>query len=306
MKAASTTMRVVLIESDACILFADSSSGPMFLRLLGRFHPAVTHFPIALVTLAAVLETWQLARRRPKLAVATPVCRVVGAVAAILASVFGLLRNEYDGPGGNTVELHKWAGLATTLFAVLSALLLTTSKASSSTIARTCCRLTAFAAAVLAGGVGFLGGEMVLGRNHLTRGLLDAERPALPSGSEGAVLGSRGTNNDSGQSATPVDFARDIAPVLSENCLKCHGRGKINGKLNLTTRAGAVQGGGDEGVGLVPGQPGKSSIYSKLTAADADIRMPPPGQKPLTNDQIDLIRRWIEQGANWPDDAVLR
>ncbi|MBY0455789.1 MAG: hypothetical protein K2V38_00470, partial [Gemmataceae bacterium] len=124
MNAVNATTRSVLIDSDTITLFADAGTGPTLLRLLGRFHPAVTHFPIALVTLAALLESWQLARRRPKLAAATPLCLIVGAAAAVVAAAVGLLRNEYDGPGGDTVELHKWAGLATTLFAVLSAVLL--------------------------------------------------------------------------------------------------------------------------------------------------------------------------------------
>lgn len=51
---------------------------------------------------------------------------------------------------------------------------------------------------------------------------------------------------------------------------------------------------------------GENSIYRKIAATDADVRMPPPGQMSLTKDQIDVVRRWIEEGAKWPDDAVLR
>ena len=292
------------MDFDITIPFADAGTGPTLLRLLGRFHPAVTHFPIALVTLAALLETWQLVRRRPKLAVVTPVCLVAGAAGAVVAAALGLLRNEYDGPGGDTVELHKWAGLATTLLAVVSALLLI--KASSSATARTGCRLAAFAAAALAGGVGYLGGEMVFGRNHITRGLFDTDRPAIPPDRDTPAAGSRDPKGEPGPSATPVEFTRDIAPVLTANCLKCHGRGKINGKLDLTTRAGAARGGSGDGPGLVPGQPANSAIHGRIAATDAEVRMPPPGQTLLTKGEIDAVRRWIEEGAKWPDDAVLR
>jgi hypothetical protein len=241
---------------------------------------------------------------RPKLAAATPICLVAGAAGAVVASALGLLRNEYDSPGGDTVEFHKWAGLATTLLAMTSALLLT--KAASFAKARIGCRIASFAAAALASGVGYLGGEMVFGRNHITRDLFTPERLAPPTDGDTPAADTSHTKGEPGAPPTSVDFVPDIAPVLTENCLKCHGRGKINGKLDLTTRTGAVRGGSDEGLGLLPGQPGKSSIYRKIAATDADVRTPPPGQTSLTKDQIDVVRRWIEEGAKWPDNAVLR
>ena len=91
------------------------------LRLLGRLHPAIVHFPIALLVVAAALEAWQVLRRKPSLAPATPVCVFLGAMSPALASLFGWFLAE--GEDTELLSLHKWVGLATTGLAVVAALL---------------------------------------------------------------------------------------------------------------------------------------------------------------------------------------
>jgi mono/diheme cytochrome c family protein len=98
----------------------------------------------------------------------------------------------------------------------------------------------------------------------------------------------------------PVDFHREIRPILSDNCFTCHGpdgQQRMAG-LRLDTREGAFA----ERPGyriLAPGDPAQSRLYQRISATGA-TRMPPPGHpKSLTVAQIALIRRWIEQGAAW-------
>jgi len=110
-----------------------------------------------------------------------------------------------------------------------------------------------------------------------------------------------------GFAADAIDFNKQIKPLLESSCLSCHGPEKPKGKLSLVTRAGALKG-GDNGPALVSGKPSESRLYtSTILPADHDDLMPPSNKGgPLPKAQTELLRLWIEQGANWPDDVVLK
>ncbi|GDY23197.1 chromosome segregation protein [Verrucomicrobiota bacterium] len=98
-----------------------------------------------------------------------------------------------------------------------------------------------------------------------------------------------------------VDFNRDIRPVLSDNCYHCHGPDVKARKadLRLDTREGAFRIKNGKTV-ILPGKASQSDLYRRLVATDPDDLMPPPkSHRKLTPEQIDLVRRWIDEGANW-------
>ena len=100
----------------------------------------------------------------------------------------------------------------------------------------------------------------------------------------------------------PVDFSRDILPLLSENCFKCHGpdAGNRQAGLRLDTQAGATSKLESGLTAVVPGNSKASGILQRLRATDADVQMPPPDSgKSLNAEQIQRIESWIEAGANW-------
>jgi hypothetical protein len=101
------------------------------------------------------------------------------------------------------------------------------------------------------------------------------------------------------QSKDKVDFTRDIRPILANNCLLCHGpdaKGR-KGDLRLDTPEGATAL-HDGKAAVVPGDPDRSELLKRVTTTDKDDLMPPAKTgKKLTKDQIDLLRRWIRQGA---------
>jgi hypothetical protein len=105
------------------------------------------------------------------------------------------------------------------------------------------------------------------------------------------------------QADEAVDFKRDIRPILSDACFKCHGPDEKSrkGDVRLDHRESALAV-ADGKAAIVPGKPEKSELYLRLTAADPDDRMPPAKTgKTLTGRQIALVRRWIEQGARWSE-----
>ncbi len=100
---------------------------------------------------------------------------------------------------------------------------------------------------------------------------------------------------------TGLTFATDIKPIFDTSCVKCHHGEKAKAKLDLETLAGVIKG-GKEGPDIIPGSSAKSPlVYSVAHVGDEDDFMPPPknkaGIKPLTSEQVGLIRAWIDQGA---------
>ncbi|NQV26133.1 MAG: DUF1553 domain-containing protein [Rhodopirellula sp.] len=99
-----------------------------------------------------------------------------------------------------------------------------------------------------------------------------------------------------------VNFSRDILPLLSDNCFKCHGPDEANREadLRLDKQANAVARLESGHAAIVRGMSAQSELFKRLVSPDADVRMPPPDSgKQLTETQIALIRKWIDDGAEW-------
>jgi hypothetical protein len=99
----------------------------------------------------------------------------------------------------------------------------------------------------------------------------------------------------------PVDFGRDVLPILSDYCFACHGPDEKarKARLRLDTREGAFR--ERNGITVVaPGKPAESELVARVTSTDPDMVMPPPSLKrKLSAQQIDTLKRWVEQGAPW-------
>ncbi|MFM2172038.1 MAG: hypothetical protein RI957_2267 [Verrucomicrobiota bacterium] len=97
----------------------------------------------------------------------------------------------------------------------------------------------------------------------------------------------------------PLDYGRDVRPILSDRCFACHGQdaNKREGGLRLDQRDGALKG-GDSGSALVPGDPDASEIILRILSEDRTEMMPPPkAKKPLTAEQKEILVRWVKEGA---------
>jgi hypothetical protein len=113
-----------------------------------------------------------------------------------------------------------------------------------------------------------------------------------------AATATIGTRAQEKAPPAPVSFNREILPILSNTCFACHGPDEKarETKFHFDTREGAFL---EEGI-IVPGNAAKSVLVKKITEPDPDERMPPPDSgHALTDRQVALLRRWIDEGAKW-------
>jgi len=101
----------------------------------------------------------------------------------------------------------------------------------------------------------------------------------------------------------PLEFNRDIRPILSDRCFACHGPDAGNRKspLRLDSEAEAKKDLGKGRRGIMPGQPDQSGVFLRVSSANKALRMPPQyaGHDRLPERDIETLRRWIAAGANW-------
>jgi hypothetical protein len=102
---------------------------------------------------------------------------------------------------------------------------------------------------------------------------------------------------------TPAErhFIDKVKPLLDSRCVSCHGPDKIKGALRLDSRAATLKG-GDNGPAVVPSKPNDSLLLHAVMHAKKDLEMPP--KEKLTTNDIAVLRRWIEEGAPWPEIAT--
>ena len=99
-----------------------------------------------------------------------------------------------------------------------------------------------------------------------------------------------------------VDFRREVQPILAEHCYHCHGGDAETrkGGLRLDLRDAALRGGKSDGAAIVPGKPAESALIARLLVHEPDEIMPPPREKkPVSAQQVDVLKRWIAEGAEY-------
>ena len=102
------------------------------------------------------------------------------------------------------------------------------------------------------------------------------------------------------EAAQPVEFNRDIRPILAEACFACHGPAEATRQADLRLDTSAFI-----GTAVVPGDAEGSPLFQRVTTDEPLSRMPPVSVgRSLTPDQIDVVRRWIDTGAEWGNDVA--
>ncbi|MGD9720082.1 MAG: ankyrin repeat domain-containing protein [Pirellulales bacterium] len=107
----------------------------------------------------------------------------------------------------------------------------------------------------------------------------------------------------------PVDFARDIKPVLERSCAGCHSGETPEGAFRVTDRAALLRGGESGDAAVLPGQSGESPLWARVSSNDELLAMPPLAKRDtipaLSAAELGVLRDWIDAGAAWPEGATV-
>ena len=105
------------------------------------------------------------------------------------------------------------------------------------------------------------------------------------------------------QTPAKIDFARDVQPLLRAYCYGCHGAALQSSGFRLDRRRDSMPNRvGANGARVVPGNSAASRVYLRVSGSQAGLQMPPTGV--LSPEQIGIIKAWIDQGAEWPDELA--
>ncbi len=115
-----------------------------------------------------------------------------------------------------------------------------------------------------------------------------------------ATFASQTTGTRSGS----LDFFNDILPILESRCMDCHKGAKVKGALRLDLRETALKGGESGKPAVVPHKPAESELLHRILSTDPDEVMPPKGDR-IPPAQAELLKRWIAEGAHWPQFRAL-
>ena len=100
-----------------------------------------------------------------------------------------------------------------------------------------------------------------------------------------------------------VDFDADVLPILNDRCVDCHGAEEPEAGFRILSRRSLIRGGDSGEPAIVPSKSGDSFLVKVVAGLDPHLKMPPEGPR-LTNQQIAVLRAWIDQGLTMPDDEA--
>ena len=261
--------------------------------LLGRLHTMIVHFPIGLLFVALLMEIIGRKSSRYKSAIRLSV--YVGALSSVVAVVFGLLLSQTEEYGSDVLSYHQWTGIATMVFALLTAL----SYKVSTKLAQKILLVTTVVGITIAG---HYGASLTHGEDYLTS--------VLPHGkTESEGEGEQKSNFTLAVQKGPLNETQvqelnlQVRTIFAHNCYNCHGSGKVKGELRLDGKEFIMKG-GEHGQVLIPGDPKGSEIMRRITLPRNHKEAMPSKGKGLTKDEIAIIEYWIKQGAPWPSGQL--
>jgi uncharacterized membrane protein/mono/diheme cytochrome c family protein len=260
-------------------------------QFLGRLHPLLVHFPIGLLLVALLFELIDWKRKSTGLRDATKILTWVGAGSAVFAVTFGLLLASAEDASGTSLEIHRWAGIATMTLAILATLSL---RSNNRGIYRGLLLVTVFGVSL----AGHYGAMLTHGDDYLTSVLPSSGEPQLAEGTDEPdfVLTNTGALNPQ----QVQDLNVEVRTILAHNCYSCHSETKVKGELRLDSKE-AIMKGGEDGAVVIPNHPDKSEMIRRISLPKGHKEAMPTKGKRLTEREINVLKFWIEKGALWPD-----
>jgi uncharacterized membrane protein len=244
----------------------------------GRLHPLIVHLPIGFLVLAAIMDIASYFKRFSSFKEAVPFVLLLGAIAASFACLLGWLLSTAGDYNTNILEKHKYTGIAT---AVLSFAMFYLTTPHFNRFVQISSKLFSILMVALLGLMSFSGhqgGSLTHGTEYLTLNILTKKKRIPPTTVDVAFV-----------------YEDVIEPLLEKKCAQCHGGSKIKGELKMGSLADLLKG-GKSGPAITPKDLLKSELFHRITLdpEDEDF-MPSDGKTPLTQNEVEILKWWIEK-----------
>jgi uncharacterized membrane protein len=261
----------------------DGNERADWVQFIGRFHPLVVHFPIALFLLVSILEIAGRNIRFAYLRLSVHFILALATLSASVAAILGWCLARSGGYSGRLITQHMWAGIVLSIVCWVCWVLRTRRRAFSVTYT-----IALSLGVGLVAWTGYRGGQLSLGPDHLTEHMPNVLRNLLGLADSRAASAIADPN---------TFYGTRIQPIFTARCINCHGEGKQKGSLRLDSYRALMRGGKD-GLVIQAGNIQSSDLIRRITLPASDDDFMPKGKRPLTADQVKAIELWIGAGAS--------
>ena len=264
------------------LIFENKLVVPYWLQPIGRMHPMILHFPIAILMLAMLLEFFRFKTEYNAQDLYQRFASnllLAGAISSAITVIMGLFLSKEGTYSGETLQLHKWAGVSMVFIPSLI-YWFRDSSWYRAPLARSGAIITFFCLII----AGHLGATLTHGENFVLEPLMPKEENV------------------------PIDeaivFDHVVKPIFIKKCVGCHNPDKFKGNLILAD-AKSILKGGKTGKLFVAGKPELSLLLKRIHLPLEDKkRMPPKDKIQLSEEEIALLYHWIKANANFKKKLI--
>ncbi|MFY0651367.1 MAG: DUF1553 domain-containing protein [Cyclobacteriaceae bacterium] len=278
----------------------DTDSWTWLFQFFGRLHPLAVHFPIGLLIVALFLEVLTINGKRSGLREGINWMVYLGTLSAFLATMLGWLLRTFDDYSGDLVTLHQYTGISTAILSGICSLLLykkTQGQLSSFVLYRTSLAITVILMSI----TGHLGASLTHGEDFLSS-TLPGNHESFDDSKAIALLAQLSPLDTLSESEHD-ELNLEVRAIIAHNCYQCHNENKQKGELVLDNKRGVFKG-GKSGKIILAGNAEESEIYKRITLPPNHDDVMPKKGKVLKENEIALIKLWIDKGAHWSDRAL--
>lgn len=253
---------------------------PSWVKVFGRMHPMMLHFPVVLIILYIIWALW-IGPKYPAGKEAGKLLLLIAALTAAVTAIMGIILSKEDGYDPDALAFHKWSGIALALISFIWYIL--DNKLAQHKIALIVTASVAFVLLVVAGD---LGAGITHGQNYLLAPVMPAKQPHDVSIEDALVY------NDM------------VQPILDAKCIGCHNDKKAKGELIMETTAQLLKGGKDGAI-WDTAHPDLSLMLQRIHLPEEEEKhMPPQGKPQLTEEEINILYFFIKDGADFTKKVI--